>query len=123
MSATVSAESQSVPTQLNDLLDLNDKSKSTSSNAKVSVQLSADGLNFFDWQSAVIEVAVVKNVHKPLFEEKPKTVDDIMCMGSMVGSVPDAIGSRLRAQKTACAAFKWVTSQFQGGENQKINEL
>jgi hypothetical protein len=40
-----------------------------------------------------------------------------------VDNVPDAIGSRLRAQKTACAAFKWVTSQFQGGENQEINEL
>jgi hypothetical protein len=66
MSATASAASQSAPTRLDDLLDPNDKSKPTSSTAKVSVQLSVDGLNFFDWQCAVSEVEVVKNVHKAL---------------------------------------------------------
>jgi hypothetical protein len=41
-------------------LDENDKSELANSSAKVTTKLSEDGLNFLEWKSAVVEVAVMK---------------------------------------------------------------
>jgi hypothetical protein len=104
-------------------LDKKDKTELANSSAKVTTKLCEDGLNFMEWKSAVIEVAVIKNVHEALQKAKPKTVADILYMALIAGSIPEDLRSKARGHASAFDAFNWISSLYVGGTNTEVNDL
>ena len=98
-----------------------DQTQPTTAAVKVSQPLQPDGLNLSSWMYDVVNCGVTKNCVEALKQPMPGTRANAAAMTLLISSTPADFHSELTSFPSACEAFAWICSKYQGGHDMTIN--